>query len=552
MRPPFFILTLLLAGFAFALVTFEPSDPRVLPARFVDSRVDYSNVLPSDYVGPDACIECHATHHQQWQSHPHSRMNQQPSQTSVLSDFEGTELHLPDATAHFTTEGDRYLMTITKAGETFRRYVVTRTVGSRYMQYFIGKQLEGPESSGHPVYDEHMLPFAYWFELKRWFPRRYFDADGDEELCSEGLPLVEAVNADPGVRPYTANCMNCHNTFPYVYRIFHKELVGFPKAIVSASINGICQNMDAPSGSSGDAESFRALNAGLNPDRDLVTLGISCESCHFGAREHVQAQRRMRYLPTSPFVKMERVDPSATFADDGSTAATINGICSQCHSGDGLRFPEGAVKTNSSEGYDLQKGFCASKISCVNCHDPHAGSEHASGFQTLTKHVDACLECHPKYADPVVARSHSGHAASDGVSCLDCHMPRYNQGVNGLSRTHRICMPVEEQKLATSGANACNVCHVDKSLRWTLNELKKGWNVSFEPGKDWALHNRLDDPVAETWLNGSDNHMRFVATECLSRSPQATELVPLMLRSLNDPEPLNRAHGESAIRRVIE
>ena len=544
------VAILLFGSVSFLLRLGYTPDPRVMASRDVDLSVDYSNILPSDYVGSDSCAECHADQHQDWLTHPHSRMNQLPNEQTVRADFANATLKLPDATATFSNNDGKYFMTIRKHDEVFREYEVTRTVGSRYMQYFIGKQMAGPDAPDHAVYQEHMLPFAYWFALKRWFPRRYFDADGDEQLVN-GTPCVEAVNADPAVRPYTANCMNCHNTLPYVYRIYHDKLAGFPKATVSAAIKPLGLSIGEDPRQIDTPQQFSELNAGLDPNEDLITLGISCESCHFGGREHVQHQRAMRYLPTSPFAKVKSNDPKFPLASDGSTAATINGICSQCHSGGGLRFPEGALKSNSAEGHDFQKGFCATQMSCVDCHSPHAGSSSESGFGNDALYAESCLKCHTQFQDETVSLRHSGHAAEAGVSCLDCHMPRYNQGVNGLSRTHRICMPVEKQKMETTGANACNLCHADKSFDWTVNELKRGWGVKLDVSPEKTMAKRWKEPAVDVWRNGDDNHMRFVAVQCLSREPATDVRLKKMISSLNDPEPLNRAHAENAIRRSL-
>ena len=35
----------------------------------------FSNVLPADYVGPEACAECHKKNYDSWKLHPHSQMN---------------------------------------------------------------------------------------------------------------------------------------------------------------------------------------------------------------------------------------------------------------------------------------------------------------------------------------------------------------------------------------------------------------------------------------------------------------------------------------------
>ena len=553
MRPLPYLLALLVTALASIGYRMLPEpDPRILPEHLINHTDPYSNIMPGDYMGPDSCVECHPTQHNLWKDHPHAKMNQLPSKATVLADFDDAALELPGGTATFTTIDDDYFMSVHRDGKLFRRYLVTRTVGSRFMQYFIGKQLRGPEAEEDDIYGEHMLPFAYWFELQRWFPRAYFDNDGHETLV-EGLPVVEAVTGEPDVRPYTAVCINCHNTFPYALRVFHDRLVGFKQANVQLALEQMCSALEPDFESEVSIEEFRKLNRQLNPDKDLVTLGISCESCHFGGREHVQHQREMRFLPTNPMLKVTPHDDSLIHSSVDRSPAVINGICTQCHSGAATSFVDGGKKANSSEGFDLLAGSCASQLSCIDCHAPHSSSPFTEHGATNPKHVEACVRCHDKYSDPSAAIAHSGHQPTDGVNCLDCHMPRYLQGLNGLQRTHRVSMPVDREMMATSSANACNTCHIDRSLRWTLNELKEGWGIEIEPKPDWENYHALNVPASSAWGNGKDSHMRYVAAQCIAEKgirenrPTQQGLTQLLHR-LNDSEGGTRVYTENAIR----
>ena len=496
MRTPFLLAAVATAGVAsvtFYATKFQP-DPRVLPTSAVDLSSDYSNIMPDDYVGTTSCAECHRTQHEHWKKHPHSCMNQLPTAKSVQADFADATMTLPAGDVQFTTEGDRYWMTVWLANHEeqtndagpanrstpFRKYFVTRTVGSRYMQYFIGKQTVGPEPTGDEIYEEHMLPFAYSLRTMRWYPRQYFDADGDEHLA-DGIPKVEALNAEPSVRSYTQTCMNCHNTMPYAYRIFGEKLVGFPDATVAAAVEPLSAALaDQGVQVKPTAQDFHALNRRLNPDTDLVSMGIGCESCHLGGREHADRERAIKFLPESKFIQLKPKSDGHALTNSRSNAATIIGICTQCHSGGTKKFPNGASKSNSAEALDHHAGFCTSQLRCVDCHEPHTAGQ-VSGGPDLIDHVAICTKCHQQYDDPAKAIAHSGHPVDADVNCLDCHMPKVNQGLANIIRTHRITHPVEEVMLQAGSANACNTCHLDKSTRWTIAELKKGWGVQWCP-----------------------------------------------------------------------
>jgi hypothetical protein len=523
-------------------------DPRVLPDSAVNHAELSSNILPEDYVGPDACAKCHKQKHTLWAAHPHARMNQLPTKESVQGDFTGDVLELPTGTVTFTTEGDAFLMTVTRNGHVLRRYRVTRTVGSRYVQYYIGVQTEGPEPADSGLYREHMLPFTYHTTEQRWLPKHYLDPDGDEKLV-DGIPQTEGIDMITDIRPYSKVCMNCHNTFPYAYRIFHDKFVGFNDALVAAAIGPLSEALSSTIPVGRKVKDFQTLNSRLDPDRHLVTLGISCESCHFGGREHVENPEKVHFLPISKFIQITSKREDRPVTDSRKSAATVNGICTQCHSGGGMLFPNGGAQCNSREGCDFGSGACASQMSCASCHEPHTAGPR-SGGPTEPAHLAVCTQCHTRYAEPEKARVHSRHADAQ-ANCLDCHMPRQTIGVETLVRTHRVSAPVEPIMVNHASANACNLCHLDRSLRWTLTELERGWGKRIAPSPNSEGLAVLDQPMGPFWLKGKATNMRLVAAQSYARSPLGKAMLPELLKNLNDPEPMNRVFTQQAVEKLL-
>jgi hypothetical protein len=439
-------------------------------------------------------------------------------------------------------------MTVERDGQPLRRYEVTRTVGTRFMQFYVGVQREGPPSEAGDLSGEHMLPFAYWVSIGRWLPKHFFDADGPEELA-DGVPLVEGIDHVRDVRPYNQVCMNCHNTFAYSYRIYHPLFVGFPDVTVAATVRPLAEALAPTVGEVPPSpDGFLKINGRLDPDRHLVSLGISCESCHFGGREHAQNGDKVRFVPTSRFLQLKPTAAGREVTNDRANPATVNGICTQCHSGNSKLFPNGSAECNSREGLDFQAGACISKLRCVDCHEPHTAGP-PSGGPTNPDHVAQCVRCHDPYRDPVKAAAHGRHKP-EAANCLDCHVPRQTLGLDALVRTHRISLPVEGPMVAKGMANACNLCHLDQSLRWTLRELERGWGRRLEPGDDWASLPDLDKPAGRVWLRGEHQGMRLVATQSFARSPLGPSMLPDLVRSLNDVEPINRVFAARAVERV--
>lgn len=523
-------------------------DPRLLPESAVDRSRTYSNILPEDYVGPETCRSCHAGKYRLWSEHPHRRMNQDASAKTIQGDFANHVLHLPTGEAQFSTEGDHYWVTTRRNGQTVRRWQVTRTVGTRYYQFYIGRETQGPEPADHPARGEHMVPFAWWSTIGRWLPKPYFDPDGPEKLV-DGLPQTDGLDGYTDVRPWNGVCMSCHNTTPYAFRAVHRIFAGFPDATVSLAVGSLSTALEGSVVAEPSLASFEQINGHLDPSRHLVSLGISCESCHFGGREHAVNGTPMSFLPSSPYVQLSAHREDRPLSNDRKNPATITGICTQCHSGNSLIYPNGCSEVNSREGLDFNLGACAGQMTCTHCHEPHTAGPR-EGSPTQKAHVAACVGCHAQYANEAQATAHAAHPAAAGLTCLDCHMPRQSLGLDGLVRTHRVSRPVEEPMVAAGTANACNLCHLDRSVRWTLQELEHRWGRSLKPAPAWPSYADLDRPAGEVWLGGQHTGMRRIAALSYARSPLGPAHLPDLIRGLNDPEPINRVFLSRAVETV--
>jgi hypothetical protein len=552
MRAPFRIAALLV--FIVPVVSWamrqKPPDPRLLPAWEIDRACTSSNILPDDYVGPQTCAQCHPRQHRLWSKHPHRRMNQLPTPESVRGNFNDHVLHLPTGDVHFTTDSDGYHVTTRRNGEVIRRWRITRTVGTRYIQFYIGILTEGPEPADSLVRREHMVPFCWWFAIDRWLPKHFFDPDGPE-LLQDGIPQTQGVDQYTDIRPWTGVCLSCHNTVPYAYRAAHKLFAGFPNATVSLAVGALAEELSATVPVQPTLADYEQINMRLDPEQHLVTLGISCESCHFGGREHALSggERKISFVPTSPYLKLTRQRDGRLATNDRKNPATINGICTQCHSGNALLFPNGCAEFNSREGLDFNLGACSKQMTCVHCHEPHTAGA-LEGAPTNPAHVAACVSCHAQYSDEKTAVAHSRHPAAAGVSCLDCHMPRQTLGVDRLVRTHRVGMPVEAGMASKNLANACNLCHLDRSLRWTLTELQRGWGKSIAVGATPEAPVEWDRPMGEVWLKGEHTGMRRLAAETSAASAWAKSKLPDLIGALNDPEPINRVIISRAVEKA--
>ncbi|MEO8707262.1 MAG: hypothetical protein ABI867_44960, partial [Kofleriaceae bacterium] len=282
-----------------------------------------STIAARDYIGPAACGECHPDEHARWQTSLHAVMNQRAEPAAVIGNFD-TSLAYAGNTVRFAHTAAGYTMTV---GEL--RYTITRTIGKRGLQEYVGTLDGGPEVR---------LPFGWWPRRGGWYPQPYFDPWLAEAAFDAYAPVRE---------PWAERCPWCHSTYPFAQRIARSS----GKAVG----HGLEQFYEAPAG--GDR---------LAVDQQ-VTVGISCESCHLGGRAHA-AGAPIHFVPIG--ARGTREAPVAsTFAIERADPAIANRVCAQCHSGPSPRMPDGTATRNSSEALDLAASTCAAR--CTDCHDPH-------------------------------------------------------------------------------------------------------------------------------------------------------------------------------------
>ncbi len=435
-----------------------------------------SSVTARDYIGPEACGECHPDEHARWLQSLHRTMNQKATPATILGRTETV------AYAGGTMAFDRDARTMTLArGDRTVRYRVTRTIGTRGLQEYVGIA-EGST-------EEVRLPFGWWPRRAGWYPQPYFD------------PWLDEAHFDPYAQvkdPWAERCPWCHSTYPFAQRI------------ARASARPVGHGL----------ELHFASKPANHPDRlrvdQQVTVGISCESCHLGGRAHADGAP-IHFIPIGATPRPGAPRPTS-FEAERKDPAIVNRVCAQCHSGPSPRFPDGSAARNSSEALDLAASSCTAR--CIDCHDPH----RADARRDETRAVAACVRCHEAHADPVHAGT--GH---EHVTCLDCHMPRIVLGIDHHVRTHRIGSPTDRRMLGASAPNACNLCHLDRTLQWTATQLRADYQARL------GRHTRWDDdhPAGELWLASTEPTLRLIAASAYARAPKSwlpsgADLLPLL------------------------
>jgi hypothetical protein len=514
-----------------------------------------SNIHPADYIGPEACRECHSTNYEAWSHHPHRWMNMPASGQTVLGDFSGTAtLSYRGGKAVFTREAGAYHMRLER-GSLRRNYLITQTIGRRFFQYYVGRQLQGPEPAQHHFYHkDHVLPFGWWLDEKEWVPVVHI---GPERPDEERPDPFAPPDSGSHYAEYASSCNYCHTTFPLGDLLGRRpqqmgEHVPLPlhwsirPYLAAARPTDLQRIMDRP-------RPFEMMNNPmLNWDaaRYAATYGVSCEACHLGAREHVESRGKVgpSFFPRSPYLAVEA---DGAKIDYGRSHDNINWACGRCHTAGRPAFAAGMSTWNSVEYADAMRGSCYSHLRCIDCHSPHRAL--GSKWSASAEQDDAvCLKCHGKFRSNEQRLAHTHHpAGSEGARCLNCHMPRINEGLQDVVRTHMIFSPTRSDMIHANHPNACNLCHTNRPIDWTLGYLKQWYGRTYDEREITEHYPDRTQPVALSWLKSDNPAVRLVAADALTREHDRQAL-PQLLDTLDDPYLVNRQFAGMGLQRMLE
>jgi hypothetical protein len=469
-------------------------------------------------------------------------MTQRASPETVLADFGDVTLTVADKQYRLHRSGDDFLVEMddplappgSKAARVVRR--IGTTTGSHHMQVYWFE-------SGYTRITG-LLPFAWQIAEQRWIPRH----------AAFVLPVQDQI--DPELGSWNYICIKCHATN-------HK-----PK-------------LDWPSG-----EPLRGA------DTHVSEFGIACEACHGPGAEHVAANQD----PIRRYSHHLSGDADPTMVNPARLDHVLSTqVCGQCHGqweywavgemarvrdffAEGFRYrpgqdllkqrklkfegedqfwPDGLIRVAGREYNALVGSGCFDRgeMSCLSCHVAHQATDDPRPRAQWTDDMlgpasldRTCLQCHPSYEQDVPAHTH--HAAgSEGSRCHNCHMPHTTYGLMKGVRTHRIANPSVTSTLATGRPNACNQCHLDRTLAWTAEHLHAWYGT---PVPQLAADDRTIAAAVQWTLRG-DAAQRALMAWSLGWEParQASGrdwIVPYLAELLDDPYDAVRVIAERSLR----
>jgi predicted CXXCH cytochrome family protein len=519
-----------------------------------DPTVVKSNTSFADYAGSQACARCHEQYVQKWFASPMHNMTRTARGAEVRGPFDGTMFHFREDSATLSTEnGERYIsISSKKYGD--GKYRLTRVIGGHHREDYAGVSVSGGDTN-----EELVLPVSYVYATKSL---RY---KGWSVMSKER----EGMRAGP---VWNQTCIFCHNTVPYLDTVFgalagtsgYQGEVLDPLLPAPMRAKYIVSDQEKM-GKAIDAEahrlggSARSLREAIAVTKNrfgashLVEVGIGCESCHLGAAEHVKNPQAAPSLePRSDAFSVKLARPS--------TAEAINRVCARCHQvlfsgydptweGGSRKHGPGGSHINSGEARDLMMGACATKMSCVDCHDPHdpAGTEKLRTASAAQQDA-LCTKCHEKYASSEALQRHSHHdPTKDGARCINCHLPKKNMSLDGnLSRYHHVGSPTDMTKVISDRPMECALCHVDKSVNDLARTMEKWWKKAYDNGSLERLYGSVDANVIVATAERGKPHEQAVAFQLLGDA-KVRSAVPVLANQLTHPYPIVRGYAKRAL-----
>jgi len=417
-----------------------------------------ATVSREDFVGAEACADCHANEYNNWTASTHGRAGGVPGPDVVIARFDGAAIRFADATVTPRIQGGTYEFVVRQDGFEEDSYRVDGVIGGAHMigggtQGFLTRVDDGTQ---------RFLPWDWSGASSEWFCNTGSRTNQGWEPITTDMRLADCGDWPPlrpiGTVDRFANCQECHGS-----------------------------------------QIRTELAPGSGFTTDYTTLQVNCESCHGPGREHV------------------RLASGLGFGQDGDVGlAGLSyldkdeslGVCFQCHAlkdvlkegylpgepleeyyamkypvlGDQPYLADGRVRSFAYQANHLASAcYLQGPMDCVSCHEPHGQGYWDVNREALADPFDdgQCTSCHP--SKMIDTEAHTFHPAdSDGSRCVSCHMPylqhpEVGDGVRFARSDHTIAIPRPVFDADFGLESACAQCHTDRTPLQLEREARAWW-----------------------------------------------------------------------------
>jgi hypothetical protein len=492
----------------------------------------------SGYTGSASCRSCHPEQHATWRESFHATMTQVATRSAVVAKFEQLDLDWFGKPVQLRWSGDTLWVEFERGGRRPGpvRRPVEQLTGSHHLQVLWYSTGAGRELAPVPMCFK--IEEGVWLPLSAVFvlPPEYRDPpepgawNQNCHMChaTDVRPRVDIDRCDTEVTELGIACEACHGAGgPHVaanrnpLRRYEQRTSGAPDPTIvqptnleparSAQVCGQCHSVNILHQEFFD--SWREQGLVYRPGGDLDATNLVIDSSQRRAPELVRTLQKNPNFFASAF------------------------------------WSDGQVRLSGREFNGLRMSPCYTRghgdkqLTCTSCHSLHREADVAreewadDQLKPGMRGNVACTQCHEAMREPAALAAHTHHAPeSTGSTCYNCHMPHTTFGLMKAMRSHTITSPDVGVELATGRPNACNQCHLDRTLDWT-NERLARWYGKARVELD---ADQKEVAAAARWLLSGDAGQRAIAAWSFGW-PDAQKAAgtdwpaPYLARLLDDP-----------------
>ncbi|WP_373417266.1 multiheme c-type cytochrome [Vibrio sp. D449a] len=419
------------------------------------SLSSYVSAQPANYVGSEACIDCHADQVEAWQGSHHDMAMKHADQESVLGDFDDVSVDHKGKQNRFFRKGAEYWVHIEGPDGQFHDYKISYTFAFEPLQQYMVEFDDGRVQ---------LIPFAWDSRTKeeggqRWF-HLYPDTTNTDEfywtnsgqnwnfMCADCHSTNLQKNYDAEQNRYqttwseiNVGCEACHGPASDHIDMANKSEIGDEQSIGAPFDAASHYGFDRDLSQAVKEWVYQEGNTTLQPKDIIHTNQVqTCAQCH---------SRRTQLNETGDHVK-------GSFFDK----YRLSLISPELYYHDGQIYDEDYVY-----GSFLQSAMAEKGVTCTNCHDPHTA-------ELKIAEEAVCSQCH--IASEYTPEKHTFHQAGTKASqCTTCHMPETTYMQVDPRRDHSWHVPRPDISQHIDTPNVCTSCHEDKTDQWADGQIAK-------------------------------------------------------------------------------
>ena len=448
------------------------------------------------YVSSHACRACHPSEYASWHRSYHRTMTQVATPEAVAARFDNVRVdQVPGRPMLLSRAGNELWAEFDDPDWDGRDHVPPRirrrmvmTTGSHNQQIYWYATERGRTLG--------QLPSILLIPEGRWIPRH-------AAVMRPPGPLYAETGAWNGI------CISCHatNGKPGFDTPFGSRPIGTQSVESKAAEFGVaCEACHGPGGEhaqlnrslqrryslhfAGGADASIVRPTRLDPRRSSQVCG-QCHSVWEFNDNASERQANWRGLPFRPGDELGATRFIVQPTKNLESPTMKKFIEEDAGFITDLFWSDGMVRATGREYNALIESPCyrdarddRRTLSCFSCHAMHQSADDPRPLETWRagqlsprgETNEACLQCHEQIQRNVSAHTNHG-ARSAGSVCYNCHMPYTTYGLLKTIRSHQVSSPSVQAMLGTGRPNACNLCHLDKPLGWTMGYLERWYSL---------------------------------------------------------------------------